>query len=182
MFADDLADRCHLGGRPGQKDLLSLGQFLRHDRPLDHLDAAFFGQANHSLAGDAIKKAIRRGGVQFAVDHQEEVGAGTFSELATPVEHKRIVAARGFGVVLRHRADHVKPGCLGLGRRGVRRRSRPRRPFHADALGARFRREISRPVPGGESQVDLRRLRRDTHLLGAAPGNRSDVAVEDVVR
>src|SRR4029077_19950010 len=38
-----------------------------------------------------------------------------------------------------------------------------------------------RPVPGGEGQMDLGRLRRDAHLLSTPPGDRPDVAVDDVV-
>src|SRR6266481_3341378 len=89
-FAGDLADGGHFGGRAGQKDLVSLGELRRHDRPLDHLDAAFASEADHRLAGYPVEKAVGCGGVQLPVDDQEDVGAGALGEPAAPVEHQRV--------------------------------------------------------------------------------------------
>src|SRR5205823_13675669 len=98
--ADDLADRGDLGGRSGQEDLVGLAELLRHDRPLDDLDAALARQSDDGLPGEAVEEAIRRWGVQFAVDDEKDVGAGALGQLAAPVEHQRVVATLRLSLVL----------------------------------------------------------------------------------
>ena len=54
----DLGDWRHLGGRAGQEALVEAGELVRHDPPLDHLDAARLGEADHRLARDAVEEAV----------------------------------------------------------------------------------------------------------------------------
>src|SRR6185437_9684436 len=178
----DLADRRDLRRGAGEKDLLRLAELVRHDGALDDLDLAALGEADDGPPRDAVEEAIGLRRVQLAVDREEDIGAGRFGDLAAPVQHQRVLVALGLGVVLGQRADHVEARGLRLGRRGVRRRPRPFGEFHADALEARLGREIGRPLPAGDGEVDLALLRRDAHLLGAAPGDRPDIAVGDLHR
>jgi hypothetical protein len=66
-------------------------------------------------------------------------------------------------------------------RRGPRIGPPPRRHAELDALHARLGIEIGRPLPGGDGDVDPVALGRDAHHLRAAPGDRADIAVDDVV-
>src|SRR5689334_24634091 len=95
VLADDLANRGYLGRRAGQKHFLGFGELLRHDRPLNHLDAALPCQTDHRLSGYAVEKAIRAGCVKLAIDDEKDVGSRPFGELAPPVEHQRVIASVG---------------------------------------------------------------------------------------
>src|SRR3546814_18107123 len=55
-------------------------------------------------------------------------------------------------------------------------------PLHADALHPGVRREIGRPFPGGDREVDFRILRRNAHHLGPAPDDRADIPFGDALR
>ena len=79
-------------------------------------------------------------------------------------------------------ADHIEARRLALGRGRARVRSAIIADGEAQALGARRRIEIGAPIPGGDGEVDLGRLRRDAHLLAAAPGERAHIAVAQLVR
>src|ERR1051325_2626219 len=80
-------------------------------------------------------------------------------------------------IVLGDGADLVEAGGLGSGRRGLRRRALVDRPFQANALFQQLRREVGRPGPASDREVYLGLLRRDAHLLAAAPGDGADIEV-----
>ena len=103
--------------------------------------------------------------------HQEQVGAGGLGDVAAIVEHQRVAEALGLGGVLADRADHVEAGGLGVDRGGVGRRPVVERPGQAQVA------VVGAPLPDRDRDVDPRLLRRDAHLLRAAPGDRADVAV-----
>ncbi len=115
--------------------------------------------------------------MDLALDHQEDVGAGAFRHLAAIVQHERVGIARPLRLVLRQRADHVEAGRLRVGRRGFRRGPLPFRPAEPDALLEQLRREIGRPLPDRDGEVNLVLLRRHAHHLAAAPRHRADIGV-----
>ena len=51
----------------------------------------------------------------------------------------------------------------------------------ADALETLLHREVGAPLPCCDCEMNFRRLRRDADLLRAAPGDRADVAVGELV-
>ncbi len=104
-----------------------------------------------------------------------------FSHAAAVVEHQRVGETRTLGTVLLDGADHVEAGGLGLGRRGGGIRAAIFGKADADALQALFHGEVRAPIPGGDGEVDLRLLSRNAHLLAAAPGDRADVAIDELV-
>ena len=59
--------RCHFRRRAGNENLGCLRKFLGHDRALDHLIAVFLRNPYHGPARDAVKEAVRRRRVNFAV-------------------------------------------------------------------------------------------------------------------
>ena len=66
-----------------------------------------------------------------------------------------------------------------------RRRGRVRTavfgPADANAFEALLHREVGTPIPGSNGQVDPGGLGRNAHHLAAAPGNRANVAVNEIV-
>ncbi len=84
--------------------------------------------------------------------------------------------------MLAERTDHIETRSLRLGRDSFRRRALPRRHLEANAFHAGLRREIARPDPGGNGQVDAVVLRRDAHHFRTAPGDRTDIAINNLVR
>ena len=119
--------------------------------------------------------------MQLAVDDEEDVGAGRLGDLAAPVEHQRVMVAGGLRLVLRQGADHVQAGRLRMHRRRARIGPPPVGNLQLDPFGAGFRIEVGRPLPHGDGDVDRVGLGRHAHHLGAAPGDRADVAVGDLV-
>ena len=144
-------------------------------------DPALLGQADHGAPRDAVEEAVRRRRVQHAVLDEEDVGARALGDAAAPVEHQRVGIAHALGAVLLQRADHVEPGGLGLGRRGGGIGPAILGDRQPDALQPLLHGEVGAPVPGGDGQMDLGRLRRDAHHLAAAPGDRPHVAVGELV-
>ena len=176
----DAADRGHLARGAGEEDLGRPVQLVGHDDPLHHLDAAVPGQAHDRAPGDAVEKTVGYRRVQRVVaEDEEDVGAGRLGDAPAPVQHQRVLEPVPLGGVLGQGADHVKPRRLGLHRGGLGRRAAPFGRLQPDALHARLGREIRRPRPGGDGQMDPGRLRRDAHHLAAAPGQGPDVAVDD---
>ena len=57
-------------------------EFVRHDVPLDDLEAAPARQIHHGLAGDAVEEAVGDRRVERAVRHEEDIGAGAFGDVA----------------------------------------------------------------------------------------------------
>ncbi len=159
---------------------MALGQLLRHDRALDHLDLVAVRQRGHRAAGDAVQEAVGRRGVDLAVEHEADVGAGALGHLAAPVVHQGVVEALGLGLMLGQRADHVQAGGLGRGRRRVRAGTLPLGDAQADALHAVGAEQVG-PGPAGDRQVDLGLLRGHGELFAAAPGDRADIGVHQAV-
>ena len=139
------------------------------------------GQADDGAPRDAVEEAVRRRRVQHAVLDEEDVGARAFGDAAAPVEHQGVGIAHALGAVLLQRADHVEPGGLGLGRRGRGVGPAILGDRQPDALEALLHGEVGAPIPGGDGQMDLGRLRRDAHHLAAAPGDRPHVAIGELV-
>src|SRR5215468_7781760 len=99
-LADDFAYRRDLSRRAGKKNLICLRKLFRHDRSLDHFDAAPARETDYRLARNPVQKTIRSRGMQLAVDHQEDISPCALGELAAPIEHQRVVASFGLGHVL----------------------------------------------------------------------------------
>src|SRR5262245_27197079 len=112
----DLRDRRHFGGAAGDEAFREAVKLVRHDAPLDHLDAAPFGELDRGLPRDAVEKAVGDRGVDLAVLDEEDVGAGALGDAALPVEHHGVRIALALGLVLGDGADRVEAG--GLGARG----------------------------------------------------------------
>src|SRR5262249_10216353 len=53
----DLGHRRDLGRAAGDEALGELGELVRHDAPLDHLDAALLRHVDAGWAGDAVEEA-----------------------------------------------------------------------------------------------------------------------------
>ena len=119
--------------------------------------------------------------MQLAVLDEKGIGARRFGNLAAPVEHQRIVIAAIFGRVLGHGADHVQARCLGLGGRGIGRGPAPGRNVEPEALADGILAEIAAPVPHRDGQMRLGQLRRNAHLLRAAPGDGSHIGIFECI-
>ena len=154
--------------------------FFRHDHPLHDFYLLAAGQTHDHAPGDAIQKAIRRGRVQLTIHHEEDIGAGAFGDLTTPIHHQRIIETLRLGFVLGERADHVKPRRLAGGRRGFRMRALPTGDVEADPLHAIIAEQIG-PCPGGDHEMDFGLLRRDRKLLGTTPRKRTDIGIHQPV-
>ena len=177
-----LGDRSDLGGASGQEHLLEALELLRPDRPLGDRDPALSGELDHRPAGDAVEEAVGSRRVKRPVPDEEYIGPGRLRHLAAPVEHQGVVIALRLRLMPRQGADHVEAGRLGLGRRRIGRGPAPRRDVEPKPLADRLLAEIGRPGPDRDGEVDLRFLRRDAHLLGAAPGERAHIGVLEPAR
>src|SRR3546814_9623255 len=60
-------------------------------------------------------------------------------------------------------------------------RTAPVADLQAQALHLGLRREIARPFPDGDGDMNLVVLRRDAHHLGTAPGHRPHIAARHLV-
>ncbi|MNF98892.1 hypothetical protein D3C84_817690 [compost metagenome] len=139
------------------------------------------GEFDHGLPGDAVEKTVRHRRVQRPALDEEHIGAGGFSDMATPVEHQGVVVAVVLGVVLAQRGNLIMPGCLGFEGAAARWRTAPRRGFQANAGHACRRVEIARPLPAGDRHMHAIETRRGGNHLAAAPGHRPQITVDDVV-
>ena len=84
---------------PVMKHSEKLGKLLRHDAPLDHLDIVAAGERDHGRARDAGEEAIGDRGVDLAVTHEKDIGAGAFGDAALPVEHHGVGIAALLGAM-----------------------------------------------------------------------------------
>src|SRR6478736_7292738 len=177
----DLRHRRDLSCGAGDEAFGEIGHLLGHNGALDHLEPALLGEPDNRAARDAVEEAIGKRRMQHAVLDEEDIGAGGLGDLPPPIEHQRIGIAFALGTMLLDGADHIEAGGLALGRRGARIRPAIVRDLEAQAFGARGRIEIGAPIPGGDGEVDLGRLRRDAHLLAAAPSKRPHIAVDQSI-
>src|SRR4051812_46671825 len=99
--AIDLGDRDHLGGRPGQEELVGGINVVPGHRRLDERDLRRPGQVHDQVAGHALEDAgVRRRGLEYPVLDDEYVVAGTLGHLALVVEHQGLQAAGPDGLDL----------------------------------------------------------------------------------
>ncbi len=119
--------------------------------------------------------------MDFVAADEQEVRAGGFGDPALMVEHQAFVEAGGFGGVLVEGADHVDAGALGVAGDRIRGRAAPLAGLHGEAGHPRFGGEVRRPFPNRDRHVDFVELAGDTHLFRAAPGERTDVAIGELV-
>ena len=175
--------RRDLGGRAGHEYLVGLGQLLRPDRALDHLDAARPGEADHGLARDAVQETVRRRRVQPALPGEKDVGPGALRH-QPPASR---ASARRHSPGPRLRACSSCRSC----RAPPPWRERGRYPApdgrHLAVLSLMPRvrasgREIGRPLPDRDRDMDGGLLRRHPHHLAAAPRHRPHVGVRIALR
>src|SRR3954452_24317234 len=177
----DLRHRRHLGGGAGDEAFTEAAKLLRHDAPLDHLDATASGEVHHGRAGDAGQEAIGDRRVNLAVLDKEDIGAGAFGHAALPVQYHRIGIALALRPMLADGADRVQAGCLGQRRNRLRVRPAIVGQIEPNALQSFRRIEIARPVPARHRQMYGVGLRRHAHHFRTAPRQRADVCVGQVV-
>ena len=142
----------------------------------------------HAVYGDrfvlrdqSAQRTIGGGRVELAVDRKEHIRPRRFGQKSAMIVHHCVVVAFLLRLVLRQGADHVETGGFGMNRRRFGRRALPVRDREANSAHLGFRREIARPVPGRDCNMDRVVLSRDTHHLAATPGNRPDVSVDNAV-
>ena len=119
--------------------------------------------------------------MKHAVADEENIRTRRLGDLAAPVEHQRIVISSVGRSMFRQGADHIKSSRLRPCRRGIRRRSPPLRDVQTQTLRQCFITEVGAPLPCCDRKMRLGLLCRDAHLLGAAPGNRPNVAVGQTI-
>ena len=168
--------RHDLGRGAAQENFARTAEFLRLDGALLDGPAALPRQAHDGAPRDAVQKILRRRRHQRAVDHQEDVGAGRFGEIALPVEHQRIVEARLERLVLLDAADQVEPRHLGVAGREVGRRAAVPGHGDVDAGIARLHRQPALLRPRRDGEMHRGADGRHAHHLRAAPGDRPHVA------
>src|SRR3981081_2087918 len=178
----DRAHRYDLGSRAAQEYLAGLGQFLRPHGTLLDRPAALSGEAHPGAAGDAVEKGHRRWRHHLVVDHQEDVGARRFGEVALPVEHQRIVEPGLQRAVLLDAADDVEARLLGVARREIGRWAAIFRHGDVDAGVARHHRQPALLGPRRDGEMHRRADARDAHDLRAAPGDRAYVTGLQAIR
>ena len=136
---------------------------------------------DHRLAGQPVEKDIRLGGMHLAVLDEKDVGPGAFGDIAAIIHEQRVRTALGLGRVLGGRADHVKPGRLGVHRDGFRAGAFPLGDVQLGPLELGVT-VIGPPFPGGDGEPDRVARRGDAHVLArAAPGNRPDIGIGQTV-
>ena len=151
------------------------------DSPLDDFEPALASKIDHSRSRDAGEEAIGNRGVNRSVLDEKDVGAGAFRHATLPVEHQSVRISATLRPVLGDGANHIETRRLGHGGsgRGVRA------PIVGDIEPNAFHPlggiEIARPLPHGDAQVDRVTLRRDAHHFRAAPGDRPDIGVGEMV-
>src|SRR5271165_2146292 len=115
--AVDGTDGRDLRRSTGEEDFVSNIKQLARQRLLDHRHAEVASQREHAVARNAGEHGVgKRGGVDNAVAHDEEVLAGAFGEVSVDVEGDAFSVA----VDVRFHADELRVEVVsaGLGERG----------------------------------------------------------------
>ena len=176
----DFGNRRHLGAGAADKAFLEAVEFVRHDAPLDQLDAAPAREVDHRAPRDAVEEAVGDRRMQHA-------SAGR--KYSPPYIRRRGPASRASS---RRRSRPARRGAWRWCRsyRGRRPWRGPARSADRAAgirrcragclsFSARCRTCSASPRPRWRREWWV--LRRDGHHLAAAPGDRTDIAILEII-
>src|SRR6185437_7950919 len=181
LLAVDRTDRGDFGGGAAHEHLVGEVEVFARQVALDHLDAVLARQRDQRVAGDAGEdgRAGRRG-VQYAVEHQEDVLARTFAEQAGGGQRDALAEAEAARLARDQLAGQVVAAGLGAGRDGVRREALPARHAGGDAVFQRLWPEVGAHRPRGHGHVD-RRFGGQAETAQAAPRDGAQVGSGETV-
>jgi len=131
---------------------------------------------------DAIEAGGEVGRVQATVLDDEDVLARALRHVALGIEQQGLVVAVGGDFLVGQDGVDVVAAGLGAHQRHVDVVARERGGLHADAARDAIFAEVGAPGPDRDRAVDGVALGRHAHLLGADPGDRTDVAGIELVQ
>src|SRR5664280_1639778 len=167
-----------LGGSAGQECLVGRIEIGPDDLLVDHVVAEVAGDGLHRLLGDPLQRPRVGGrrGDQAPLADDEDVLAGSFTDVAVRSEKDGLVVAGLQRLHLGQRRVHVHPGSLGRGGDRIGVVAPPRADLRRHPVGHALVTQVGAPGPRRYRHVDRAGHRVQAHLAVAQVDQGPDIA------